>query len=135
MNSCPVSSSGAFWSQVDTRECSLLVTEPPFNLPSIRSKMDELVFEKYGFLTYCRKQCAGLAARGFNLEQPAPPTPSPLAAAGATPTKPVAPKLPCAVVVDSGYSFTHVTPIFDHQPINYATKRYGPGGVGLPLAF
>jgi hypothetical protein len=42
--------------QLDARECSLLVTEPPFNLSSIRSKMDEVVFEKYGFKTYCRMQ-------------------------------------------------------------------------------
>jgi actin-related protein len=32
-------------------------------------------------------------------------------------------KSPCCTVVDTGYSFTHVTPFFDDQKINYAIKR------------
>jgi actin-related protein 6 len=31
---------------------------------------------------------------------------------------------PCHLVVDSGYSFTHILPFFDRHLLNYAVKRY-----------
>jgi len=35
---------------------------------------------------------------------------------------------PCAIVVDSGYSFTHIVPFFDNTKLNYAIKRINVGG-------
>lgn len=34
----------------------------------------------------------------------------------------------CQLVVDSGFSFTHIVPYFNNYPINYATKRIDVGG-------
>lgn len=31
-----------------------------------------------------------------------------------------------AIVVDSGYSFTHIVPFFDRTRLNYAIKRHAP---------
>ena len=34
----------------------------------------------------------------------------------------------CQLVVESGFSFSHVVPYFNGYPINYATKRVDVGG-------
>jgi actin-related protein 6 len=37
-----------------TRDCSLLLTEPALNFPNIQKEMDEIIFEKFQFVSYCR---------------------------------------------------------------------------------
>ena len=37
-----------------TRDCSLIVSEPPLNFPSLQRQMDEIVFEKFQFASFCR---------------------------------------------------------------------------------
>jgi len=34
----------------------------------------------------------------------------------------------CQLVIDSGFSFTHIVPYFNNYPINYATRRIDVGG-------
>jgi actin-related protein 6 len=49
-------------------------------------------------------------------------------------SRPETPKLPlplnnlCCVVVDVGYSFTHITPFFEDYKLNYAIRRLNVGG-------
>ena len=51
------------------------------------------------------------AARGFAMEEPAAAVP-----------------LPCSLVVDSGYSYSHIVPIYNNKPIRAAVQRVNIGG-------
>ncbi|GJE94184.1 actin family protein [Phanerochaete sordida] len=95
---------------IEPSESSLLITEPYFNLPKLQDVYDQMVFEEYEFEAYFR--CApaytipysGLCRQG-NLPDPE-----------------------CMLVIDSGFSYTHVVPIFDGAIIWEATKRLDVGG-------
>ena len=94
----------------DFRSQSLLVTEPPLNMQNIQDLYNELVFEKFGFMDYVRCPTSTLtmnAHRKIN--------------------KSFSPHDVC-LVIDSGYSFTHVTPIFNGIPISSGIKRINVGG-------
>ncbi|KAG1901091.1 actin-related protein Arp6 [Suillus fuscotomentosus] len=104
---------GVFSSEVlnvDTAESSLLITEPYFNLPNIQDVYDQFVFEEYEFYSYHRCTPAATIPFGhlFQAGGPSPPE--------------------CLVVIDSGFSFTHVVPIINNQIQWYAVKRLDVGG-------
>ncbi|OJA12187.1 hypothetical protein AZE42_03943, partial [Rhizopogon vesiculosus] len=104
---------GVFSSEVlnvDTAESSLLITEPYFNLPNIQDVYDQFVFEEYEFHSYHRCTPASMIPYGrlFQAGGPSPPE--------------------CLVVIDSGFSFTHVVPIINNQIQWYAVKRLDVGG-------
>eukprot|EP00823_Brevimastigomonas_motovehiculus_P008746 TRINITY_DN813_c1_g2_i2.p1 TRINITY_DN813_c1_g2~~TRINITY_DN813_c1_g2_i2.p1 ORF type:complete len:867 (-),score=249.41 TRINITY_DN813_c1_g2_i2:1468-4068(-) len=94
---------------IDPKESTLLVTEPPFHPSSLRKKMDEIVFEKFKFSSYYRTPAAPLSVRGYQLENKA-------FGQGAS------------LVIDCGYSFSHISPVFCHTPLNYGIKRVDVGG-------
>lgn len=91
---------------------SLLLTEPLFNPSSLQTTMDETVFEQYGFQSYHRSSCPALSLLGYQAEKNSRPRFG----------------RPCAVVVDCGHSFTHVVPLYDGTPMNFAIKRVNVGG-------
>lgn len=91
---------------------SLLITEPLFNPASLQTTMDETIFEQYGFMSYHRSTCPPLALRSYQSEK------NTSSRFGRT----------CALVVDCGYSFTHIVPLYDGTPLNYAIKRVNVGG-------
>ncbi|WVO16547.1 actin-like protein ARP6 [Cryptococcus depauperatus] len=95
---------------VKPSETSLLVTEPYFNLPNIAETYDQMVFEEWEFQSYFRCAPAALIPYGglFDNEQGIPPE--------------------CTIVVDLGYSYTHVIPIKDGQIIWGHTRRIDIGG-------
>ncbi|PPQ95265.1 hypothetical protein CVT26_014839 [Gymnopilus dilepis] len=95
---------------VDTTESSLLITEPYFNLPNIQDTYDQLIFEEYEFDSYYRCTPASVIPYGNLFSQPGSPPPD------------------CAVIVDSGFSFTHVVPMIDGQIVWNAVKRLDVGG-------
>ena len=97
---------------VDPSTTTLLVTEPPRNLPQFKAEMDQVVFEYYGFESYARTTSAWLAAQHYVDEQP----------------NSAFSRAPCRLVVDSGFSFTNVIPVFDHFCIQAASKRVSVGG-------
>jgi len=97
--------------KIDTKEHGLLVSEPVCNLRALSRRMDEVAFERYDFQSYCRV-----------------PSPS-MALYHAMPTE--AKTLlseTYSVVVDIGYSFTHVIPFVEEAPVNHAIKRISIGG-------
>ncbi|EGN93982.1 hypothetical protein SERLA73DRAFT_189133 [Serpula lacrymans var. lacrymans S7.3] len=104
---------GIFSSQVlgvNTPENSLLITEPYFNLPNIQDVYDQFIFEEYEFHSYHRCTPASLIPHGqLFLSDTNPPA-------------------ECTLVVDSGFSFTHVIPIINHRIQWYAIKRLDVGG-------
>lgn len=104
---------GVFSSEVlnvDTTESSLLITEPYFNLPNIQDVYDQFVFEEYEFHSYHRCTPASTIPFGRLFQAGGPTTPE------------------CLVVIDSGFSFTHVVPIINNQIQWYAVKRLDVGG-------
>merc|ERR1711871_1290655 len=74
--------------------------------------MDQLVFEEFGFKSYACCLAPSLAARHFTYRNPT----SLLATTG------------CGVVVDSGFSFTHVVPFVSGQPRLDLIRRLSVGG-------
>ncbi|KAJ3186285.1 Actin- protein 6 [Gaertneriomyces sp. JEL0708] len=89
----------------DPTEHTLLLTEPCFNLPNIQQQYDEIIFEEFSFAAYNRS-CAP-----FLCSFAGPPASS-----------------ECTLVVDSGYSFTHIVPICNGQVIWKAVRRIDVGG-------
>ena len=83
-------------SKCSPQETALVVTEPLLNLFSIQSDMNEIVYEYFGFKEYVRRPAAWFSAnkcmnyKQYDLEN-----------------------LSACVIVDSGFSFTHIAPFVD----------------------
>ncbi|XP_030854228.1 actin-related protein 2 isoform X3 [Strongylocentrotus purpuratus] len=87
---------------VNTRECKLLLTEPPMNPTKNRAKMVEVMFETYGFAgVYIAIQAVlTLYAQG----------------------------LLTGVVVDSGDGVTHICPVYEGFSLPHLTRRLDIAG-------
>ncbi|KAF8495084.1 actin family [Gautieria morchelliformis] len=99
---------------LDFESHSLLVTEPPFNFHSIQEKYDQLVFEEYEFASYLRCPAASLAPYGSLFS----PSDNP----------PYLSYPECSLIVDSGFSFTHVIPIMQGSIVWSGVRRIDIGG-------
>ncbi|EGG22598.1 actin related protein 2 [Cavenderia fasciculata] len=86
----------------DTRDCKILLTEPPMNPLTNRQKMVEVMFERYGFnAVYVAIQAVlTLYAQG----------------------------LLTGVVVDSGDGVTHIIPVYEGYSIPHLTRRLDVAG-------
>eukprot|EP00466_Bigelowiella_natans_P012801 jgi/Bigna1/46738/estExt_Genewise1.C_60276 len=101
--------------KINPSESDLLVSEPVCNLRSLSRSMDEIVFEKYQFQNYARLPAPSMALYYAN---------SALANKGGAGML----SETYSVVVDVGYSFSHVVPFMEEAPINHAIKRVSVGG-------
>jgi actin-related protein 6 len=114
--------------QLNPREHSFLVTEPNFNMHNIQETYDQMVFEEWDFASYYRCPCEYVS-------KPCPVEKSIFfvcLAAAVTPFGDLfapqgQPQPECAVIVDSGFSFTHVTPVL--QPSSHSVL---PGSIQWP---
>ncbi|WVR04653.1 actin-like protein ARP6 [Kwoniella sp. DSM 27419] len=95
---------------INPSETSLLVTEPYFNLPNIAETYDQMVFEEWEFQSYFRTTPAALIPYGGLFEDEAGVSPE------------------CMIVVDVGYSYSHVIPLRDGQIIWEHVRRIDVGG-------
>eukprot|EP00252_Welwitschia_mirabilis_P024620 TRINITY_DN7356_c0_g1_i6.p1 TRINITY_DN7356_c0_g1~~TRINITY_DN7356_c0_g1_i6.p1 ORF type:complete len:403 (-),score=62.93 TRINITY_DN7356_c0_g1_i6:28-1236(-) len=93
----------------------LLLVEPLFNLPSIQRATDELIFEDLGFQSLYVADTPSLVH---------------LHEASRAPISLLA-RTQCSLVVDCGFSFTHVAPVYQNFTINYGVKRIDLGGKAL----
>ncbi|KAF8601007.1 Actin/actin-like protein [Ceratobasidium sp. AG-I] len=92
--------------KLNPREHSFLVTEPNFNMHHIQETYDQMVFEEWEFASYYRCPSAALTPFGDLF----------------APLGQLQPE--CAVIVDSGFSFTHVTPVLQQlTPPNTTVTR------------
>ncbi|GAA5980133.1 hypothetical protein JCM11641_006924 [Rhodosporidiobolus odoratus] len=99
--------------KVSPPSTSLLVTEPVFNLPNVQEHYDQIVFEEYEFVSYLRAPGPALIPYGPD----ARPSNSPAEAAPE-----------CVLVVDCGFSFTHVVPVLRGGIAGKGVRRIDVGG-------
>ena len=85
----------------------LMVTEPHFNFPSIQDAMDEVFFEDYKFQSILRLPSTTYSS--FLYQQTHPSS-------------------LCCLVVNTGYSFTHIVPYYKGKIVEGAVKRIDLGG-------
>ncbi|PHH79583.1 hypothetical protein CDD82_2304 [Ophiocordyceps australis] len=104
----------------DPTETRLVLAEPPNGLPALQSNCDQIVFEEYGFASYYRGTGAAFNAYLDIQSLFAPPDQSTV-----NPTE-----IPAeiAMVIDSGYSHTTVTPLINGRPLQSAVRRLDVGG-------
>ena len=100
------------WNQMFKKHCvdfsstHLILTEPVFNFGSVQECLDELVFEDFGFDGLIRINAPTLAAYRHMKEN----------------------ATDFCLVVDSGYSFTHVIPFYKGKIILEGLLRINLGG-------
>ena len=104
--------------QIDPTNCSLLLTEPCFNLPNVAQHYDQMIFEEYEFASYSRCPGAALVPYG-NLPASDQDVDGPYDQ-GALPR--------AVLVVDAGYSFTHIVPVLAGAVQWDAVQRIDVGG-------
>lgn len=98
---------------IDTASTQLVVTEPVFNLPNVQDAYDQIIFEEYNFASCLRAPGPALVPYGH----------------ASTSAAPLAKRSPeCVLVVDSGYSFTHVVPVLRGAIISSGVRRIDIGG-------
>lgn len=107
------------WDHMFSADCTatnfsdpLIITEPQFNFPSIQEAITEIFFEEYECERLVRTTAADLSAH-LLLET--------TAASAVTAQR-------CCVVVDMGYSFTHIVPFVQGRRVRSAIRRIDVGG-------
>ncbi|RWS04395.1 actin-related protein 6-like protein [Dinothrombium tinctorium] len=89
----------------------LILTQPCFNFKTIQENVIEIMFEDYGFGSlFCTNATYLSMTKYMKSEQ----------------TNPL-----CCLVVDSGYSFTHIVPYIKGKKVKSAIRRIDVGGKAL----
>ena len=92
---------------IKPNEKGLIFTEPIFNFSSIQGTLDEIFFEEYKFQSLLRLPSPILSSLNYTHSHP---------------------DAHCSLVVDSGYSFTHIVPFYGNRLIAEAVLRIDVGG-------
>lgn len=95
---------------VDTRSTTLVLTETPYQLPALSGNTDQVVFEQYEFDAYYKTPAPALV---------------PWAGQG---TGPDTGPADAALVIDSGFSSTHIVPVLKGEPHWSGLRRVDVGG-------
>ena len=90
--------------KADFNDSNIIVTEPYFNFTSVHEAMNEIFFEEYMFKSVLRCNPSYLSQYKYQKQKKA--------------------KLPCCLVLDTGYSFTHYLPYVKGNKFTDAVKRY-----------
>ncbi|KAF6722117.1 Actin-related protein 6 [Oryzias melastigma] len=93
--------------KVEFADTSIIITEPYFNFTSIQESMNEILFEEYQFQSALRINAGSLSAHHCFHSKPS--------------------EL-CCLVVDSGFSFTHIAPYCRSKKLNHGIRRINVGG-------
>ncbi|XP_033113780.1 actin-related protein 6-like [Anneissia japonica] len=92
---------------LDCSESTIIITEPYFNFLAIQEAMNEIFFEEYKFDAILRTNAGSLSAYKRIEDDKAHK---------------------CCLVVDSGFSFTHIAPYHGNKKITKAVRRISVGG-------
>lgn len=93
--------------KVEFADTSIVITEPYFNFTSIQDSMTEILFEEYQFQSALRINAGSLSAHHYFHTKPS--------------------EL-CCLVVDSGFSFTHIAPYCRSRKLKEGIRRVNVGG-------
>ncbi|XP_027131625.1 actin-related protein 6 isoform X3 [Larimichthys crocea] len=93
--------------KVEFADTSIVITEPYFNFSSIQESMNEILFEEYQFQSALRINAGSLSAHHYFHTKPS--------------------EL-CCLVVDSGFSFTHIAPYCRSRKMKEGIRRINVGG-------
>ncbi|XP_027886653.1 actin-related protein 6 isoform X1 [Xiphophorus couchianus] len=93
--------------KVEFPDTSIIITEPYFNFSSIQESMNEILFEEYQFQSALRINAGSLGAHRYFTTKPS--------------------EL-CCLVVDSGFSFTHIVPYCRSKKLKEGIRRINVGG-------
>lgn len=104
------------YSTLIPKETDLILTEPYFNFKTIQNNTDEVLFEEYGFNSVFRTNTGYLASIN-NMNQTSPDEKS-------SADNPNEINLAC-LVVDSGFSFTHIAPYVYCEKRGYLKLKQG----------
>lgn len=107
------------FAQVDPSSTRLLITEPVLNLPNVQEHYDQMVFEEYEFASYLR--CPGASLPRFPYSRADLCEGPSLVPFGADTTAQGVAE--CVLVVDSGFSFTHVVPVVKGTIVASGVRR------------
>lgn len=91
-------------------ETDVIITEPQFNFKFLQDVVCELLFEEYEFRSVCRTTAASCADYFYSTSQAANK------------------KTVCTMVVDCGYSFTHIVPYLNGVKVTESVRRIDVGG-------
>jgi len=89
-------------------DTNLVITEPQFNFTSIKECLDEILFEEYRLKALCRTTAAQLSQWKRKQEETE--------------------RHLCCLIVDSGFSFTHIVPICNGKILKKGVRRLDVGG-------
>lgn len=93
--------------KVRPEDCHLVFTEPVFNFPSIQEALSEIFFEEYAFSSLTCTTAPTLANLHYTSTNPASL---------------------CTLVIDTGFSFTHIVPYYKGKVVPTAVVRIDVGG-------
>ncbi|RDD41168.1 Actin-related protein 6 [Trichoplax sp. H2] len=91
---------------VEFQEHNIVITEPHFNFTPVRKSMAEVVFEEFQFKGFYTTAASTLSSRSYLRER----------------------NRHYCVVIDSGFSFTHVVPYCHDRKLARAVRRIDVGG-------
>lgn len=94
---------------INFNESKLIITEPVFNFPSIQEAMIEIFFEEYDCSALARTTASDLCQYQYTNTRE-----------GSTPL--------CCLVIDLGYSFSHIIPFIKGKKFLPAIRRIDIGG-------
>ncbi|XP_054160563.1 actin-related protein 6-like [Oppia nitens] len=96
--------------KVDYSDTTLIITEPTLNFKPIQENLTEILYEEYGFASLLRTSGPHLAAHKYSETN----------------------KTSLAtLVVDTGFSFTHIVPFIKNKRITESIRRIDVGGKAL----
>ena len=93
--------------KIRPQDHGLVFSEPLFNFPSIQDTLNEIFFEEYKFKSLLRTPPSTLSASNYAHSNP---------------------DSLCCIVVDTGYSFTHIVPYYGGKIVPKAILRIDVGG-------
>lgn len=105
--------------KINPKDYSLIVVEPMFNFESIRKEMRNCLIEQFKFKHVIFKKSAELAIIADNVEN----------------FEKKSSQAKTAVIVDIGFSFTHIVPIFDGNILIDSVIRIDFGGKAMTNLF
>jgi len=93
------------------QDTGLVLTEPPVNPTTLQNDYNEVVFEYFGFMEYTRRPATSFSMYEFSQDSIRNQN-----------------GLNSALIVDSGFSFTHTVPFVDNMCQKHAVRRLNIGG-------